>query len=135
MRLSPADLLVLTGIDDRDTERLDPLIDLLNQEGIQARGMVILGPGQDVDSIDLDELRRLDELSEEVEPGQKVIGETSLEGLTMSVKCPRCTQTLQLSITASIQDTGDRLVAGASVDGRDLELHGMVCSGTKPTSE
>jgi hypothetical protein len=135
VRLSPADLLVLTGVSDSDAETMTALVDLLNDEGVEARGLVILGPGQDVDSIDMEELRRLDELSDEIEPGQKVVGETSLDGLTMSVKCPRCTEPLQLSITASVQDTGDRLTAGASVDSRDLELHGMVCPGIKPASE
>lgn len=135
VRLSPADLLVLTGVDEQDHEQMQSLVGLLDQEGVEARGVVILGPGQDVDSIDMEELRRLDELSEEVEAGQKLIGESSLQGLSMTVKCPRCTEPLQLSITASVQDTGDRLVPGASVDGRDLELHGMVCSGAVRTSE
>ncbi len=135
VRLSPADLLVMTGVSDDDAEMMGQVVELLNDEGVEARGLVVLGPGQDIDSIDMEELRRLDELSEEIEPGQQVVGQTSLDGLTMSVKCPRCTEPLQLSITASIQDTGERLVAGAAVDGRDLELHGMVCTGSKPTSE
>lgn len=135
VRLSPADLLVLTGVTDADAETMGALLDLLEGEGVQTRGLVFLGPGQDIDSINMDELRRLDELSEEVEVGEKVVNQTSLDALTVSVKCPRCEEPLQMSLTASVQDTGQRLVAGASVDDRDLELHGMVCTGSKPTSE
>jgi hypothetical protein len=135
VRLSPADLIVLTGVDTQDDTKMEPLLNLLDEEGVEVRGLVLLGPGMDIDSIDLEELRRLDELSDEVDEGERVVGETSMEGLTLTVKCPRCGEPLQMSITASIQDTGQRLVGGASVDSRDLELHGMVCTGQKPTSQ
>jgi hypothetical protein len=135
VRLTPADLIVLTGVENESIEGMGELLDLLREQGVEVRGMVILGPGMGIDSIDVDELIRLDALADQVDEGQPVSGETSMDALTLSVKCPRCLEVLEMSITASIQDNGQRLVGGTTVDGRDLELHSMVCTGTKLTSE
>lgn len=134
VRLTPADVLVLTGI--KDPTGIDPgaALAVFEDAGIEARGLILLGEGMDVESIDVEELLRLDALTDEVEEGQPVVGSTSAEGLEIQVACPRCTDLIKMTISASIQDTGDRMVGGASVDNRDLELHGMVCPGEKPVS-
>lgn len=134
VRLTPADVLVLTGI--TDPTGIDPAAALavFENAGVEARGLILLGEGMDIDSIDVEELLRLDALTDDVAEGQPVVGSTSAEALEIEVSCPRCTELVKLTLSASIQDTGDRLVGGASVDNRDLELHGMVCSGQKPMS-
>jgi hypothetical protein len=129
VRVSPADVLVVTGVQDDDTEMMERLPELLEQFGVEARGVILLGVGMDVNSIDLEELVALDRMADEVEEGQTVVGHTSIDGLTVPVRCPRCEQPIDMSVTASVQDTGTRLIGGASVDGRDLELHAMVCPG------
>jgi hypothetical protein len=135
VRLSPADVIVLTGIPGEGGDDMSQLLSLFEQFEIEARGLIVLGPGMDIDSIDMEELIRMDALTEEVEEGETVDGSTSVEGLSLPVQCPRCNEMVVLTISASIQDTGKRMVGGASVDDRDLELHAMVCPGKKPTSE
>jgi hypothetical protein len=115
VRLSPADVIVLTGIPGEGGDDMSQLLSLFEQFEIEARGLIVLGPG--------------------MEEGETVDGSTSVEGLSLPVQCPRCNEMVVLTISASIQDTGKRMVGGASVDDRDLELHAMVCPGKKPTSE
>lgn len=134
VRLTPADVLVLTGI--KDPTGIDPgsALAVFENAGIEARGLILLGEGMDVASIDVEELLRMDALTDQVDEGQPVVGSTSADGLEIEVSCPRCADLIKMTICASIQDTGDRMVGGASVDNRDLELHGMVCTGQKPMS-
>lgn len=131
VRVSPADVIVLTGVDTERAGEMGDILSFFNQFGIEARGVVILGEGMDLDSIDVEELIRMDQLADEVDEGGVVTGNTSIEGLSIGVRCPRCDDVVSMEVTASIQDTGDRLVGGASVDDRDLELHGMMCAGRK----
>lgn len=134
VRLTPADVIVLTGI--KDPSGMDPsaVLAVFEQAGVTARGLILLEEGMGVESIDVEELVRLDALTEEVDEGRPVVNSTSVDGLTITVACPRCDELISMTMTASIQDTGERLVGGASVDNRDLELHGIVCPGEKPTS-
>ena len=136
VRLSPADVLVLIGVEDFDGPTLSRTLELFEEQGVEARGLIALEPGMDVESIDVEELIQMDQLAEAVDEGDALVNSRSSdEALTISVKCPRCPETLQMNVTATIHDMGDRLVGSTTVDSRDMELHAILCEGTKPTSQ
>jgi hypothetical protein len=140
VRLTPADVIVLIGLPDFEKADPERLMQAFEDQGIEARGLIALEPGMDIDSIDLAELVRLDSFADEVDEGgmlaaRTVVSSPCTEDLTVSVRCPRCTDLLQMTVTASVSDTGDRLVGSTTVDSRDMELHAILCKGKKPTSE
>ncbi len=128
VRITPDDILVLTGVSgDVDPQEFDPLLDLLDEAGVEMRGFVLLGAGKTIESIDPRELVRLDELAKETADGQPVDACVAEKALTLSVRCPRCNEELPVTVNAVVASAGGRLRASATADERELSFHDLLC--------
>lgn len=129
VRVSPADVLVLIGVDDSDgAAPFGPLLGLLNEAGIEAAGVVALTKGMTVDSIDMPELVRMYELAGTVEQGADARESASI-GIDVPVACTRCAETISVTVSVRIADDGEQMVARATASQTDLGLHQVLCTG------
>lgn len=134
VRVSPVDTIVLMGVADvQHAEEFAPLAGLLQQEGIEAAGVLVLGEGVDLDSVDMTELTRAYLATAEAVEGSefRIIGRVELTNLT--VPCPRCSDVLPIPVHVMVGDDGSRMMARAVAEQTDLDLHGMVCAGQSTT--
>lgn len=130
VRVSPSDTLVLMGVSDAsDPQEFAPIMQLLDEQGIEASGVLVLGQGLTLDSIDMNELHQAWMASRQAEEGTeiKVIGHSEVSPVPVS--CPRCMDKIPVPVTVVIGDDGKRMHARSSVDQTDLAVHELVCPG------
>jgi len=137
VRVSPADILVITGLPDEqmDADQLSGLQQMLEEIGVQARGLLVLGEGQGVDSIDVESLVFQDQMAAMTPAGQPVNTRSTAQATDIGVSCPRCDQPLDLPVSGHVVDTGNGLKAFATVNQRDLGFHELLCQRRQPEGQ
>lgn len=129
VRITPADVLVLVGVNDTEAEAFDGMLEMLHEAGVTARGLVMLGSGADVDSIDMEELRLQDELAGQTDEGATVRGSTT-RGVMATVQCPRgCGTLIPVTLDVHVIDDGEYLRVRSTGENFEVGQHALVCAG------
>lgn len=127
VRVTPDDVLVLTGFSEADiAERApDDIATGLSALGVQHRGVIVAAPGADLDSIDMTALHAMDLIAADTPVGEDVPG-VLRTGFEVELPCPRCGQELPLRVVLVVTDD---LRTAAATEQAELSAHALSCPG------
>lgn len=132
VRVTPADILILTGVSsDVPMEHFENVAAMLTEAGVIARGIMVLGKGMTVDSIDLEQLLAQDQAARAASVTGQVDQTVSNDSVAVDGLCPLCDEIIPISVKMTVQATRNplKLNAVAYTDQVDLGMHSLVCRG------
>lgn len=128
VRLTPADVLVLSGLsrDEVEAGGADALLAALDELGVQFGGVVVLEPGRTIDSLDLDAVAAHQLAASDFPLGESGPGDLN-DGWLVTKACPVCGEVLEFRVGLVL--TND-LRGQTYLDRTPLTVHAQQCHGS-----